>query len=370
MGLWTLIFILLFAGLCAGTVYLTSRIRKFKIFCRIDNRKLRTLSAFAVLAAAIAAVWFAMGAMNAIIAVIHLTVFWLLSDLIFFIIGRRRKEQLRRYYSGVTALLFTFLYLAAGFFCAYHVWATDYTVQTEKMSGELRIVQFADSHVGTTFDGKGLEKHIDSIQKLDPDIVVITGDYVDESTSKQDMADACSALGKLKTAYGVYFAFGNHDKGLYSSGERGYGGEELIAELEKNNVTVLQDESVLIDDRFYIIGRQDRSEELRSGGRASMRELVSGLDKSKYMIVLDHQPNDYAAQAESEADLVLSGHTHGGQLFPLTIISRWVGGNDRVYGYESRGNTNFIVTSGISDWAIKFKTGCRSEYTVIDVKGN
>lgn len=370
MGLWTLIFILLFAGLVAGIVYLTGRIRKFRVFSRLHNVKLRTLAAFILLLTVLSAVWFAMGAINAVIAVIHLAVFWILSDLIFFIIGRRRKEQFRRYYSGIAALSFTLLYLAAGCFCAYHVWATDYTVRTEKMIGELRIVQFADSHVGTTFDGKGLEKHIDSIQKLDPDIVVITGDYVDESTSKQDMADACSAFGKLKTTYGVYFAFGNHDKGLYSSGERGYGGEELIAELEKNNVTVLQDESVLIDDRFYIIGRQDRSEELRSGGRASMSELVSDLDKSKFMIVLDHQPNDYEAQAKSGVDLVLSGHTHGGQLFPLTVISRWAGGNDRVYGYESRGNTNFIVTSGISDWAIKFKTGCRSEYTVIDVKGN
>ena len=84
-------------------------------------------------------------------------------------------------------------------------------------------------------------------------------------------------------------------------------------------------------------------------------------------MVLDHQPNDYDAEAESGADLVLSGHTHGGQLIPVNLFISLA--NDKTYGMEKRGNTNFIVTSGISDWAIKFKTGCRSEFNVIDVNG-
>ena len=70
-------------------------------------------------------------------------------------------------------------------------------------------------------------------------------------------------------------------------------------------------------------------------------------------------------------DLVLSGHTHGGQLFPLMTIENLtkMTPDDHVYGYEQRENTNFIVTSGISDWAIKFKTGCKSEYLMIDIEG-
>ena len=102
-----------------------------------------------------------------------------------------------------------------------------------------------------------------------------------------------------------------------------------------------------------------------------METLTADLDDSHFSIVMDHQPCDYEAQAASSVDLVVSGHTHGGQLFPLMQFENLMalGGDDKVYGYEKRENTNFIVTSGISDWAIKFKTGCRSEYVLIDIQG-
>lgn len=78
-----------------------------------------------------------------------------------------------------------------------------------------------------------------------------------------------------------------------------------------------------------------------------------------------------AAQAGSGADLVLSGHTHGGQMIPLVQLIRWFHiVDDNVYGYERRENTDFIVTSGISDWALQFKTGCWSEYVIIDISGS
>ena len=79
--------------------------------------------------------------------------------------------------------------------------------------------------------------------------------------------------------------------------------------------------------------------------------------------------NDYDAEAEAGADLVLSGHTHGGQMLPINRIGEWIGANDFTYGYERIDSTDFIVTSGISDWAIDFKTGCRSEYVVIEING-
>ena len=217
--------------------------------------------------------------------------------------------------------------------------------------------------MGTTF-------HAD-VQAQEPDVAVFVGDFTDESTTREDMAAAAKALGALKTPCGVYFVFGNHDKNNYEGEGRAYTGEELAAELTKNGVVVLEDEIVPIRGGFCLIGRQDASEETENrGGRASMAELTRNLDESRFSIVLDHQPRDYANQAASGVDLVLSGHTHGGQMIPLVQLIRWFHlGDDNVYGLQRRGNTDFIVSSGISDWELLFKTGCRSEYVIIDIQG-
>lgn len=245
---------------------------------------------------------------------------------------------MKRYYAGAVALVFTIGYLGSGWYLAHHVWETDYQIQTDKEVGSLRVAVFADSHVGTTFHGEGFAEHMKTIEEQHPDVVLIVGDFVDDDTTKEDMIACCKALGELDTTYGVYYVFGNHDKGYYPPEYRGYDGNDLIVELEKNQVHVLQDEVELIADKFSI--------------------------------VLDHQPQDYAAQQNVNVDLVLSGHTHGGQLFPLMTIENLtkMTPDDRVYGYEQRENTNFIVTSGISDWAIKFKMGCKSEYLMIDIE--
>lgn len=367
--MWTLIF----GGILLGTVlslaYLASRFAKFPVIRKAakERKGIRFMLGLVPVILILLIIGFTLGAVNAMVSMMHLMVFWLLCDGINRLVEKKRKAAFSTYYAGIAAMGITVVYLACGWYMAHHVWQTGYTVATDKNVGSLRIIQFADSHVGTTFDGEGFASHVQAIQAQNPDVVVVTGDYVDDDTSKEDMAAACRALGTLQTTYGVYYAFGNHDKGYYGSDFRGYSGDDLIAELEKNNVTVLQDETVLLGDHFYLIGRQDRSEE-REGARASMKELVSGLDPDKYMIVLDHQPHDYEAQEKAGVDLVLSGHTHGGQLFPVNYVGEWTGENDKTYGLEKRGNTNFIVTSGISDWAIRFKTGCRSEFVVIDVQ--
>ena len=371
MWMWIFIFSMLILGLALGIVYLVSRFYKMPYVKRWSAEKRGKKVILAVFPVAIisGAMYLILDSMNTIICILHLVVIWFVCDGVNMLIQKKRGKKSNYYVIGLFAVVVTFVYLCAGWYLANHVWRTAYNIQTEKAVGDLRIVQFADSHVGTTFDGLEFADHVRSMQAEKPDVVLITGDFVDDDTSKEDMINACKALGTLKTKYGVYYAFGNHDKGYYDNEYRGYSGTDLIAELEKNGVKVLQDETVLLDNRFYLIGRQDRSEEQRGESRAEMKDLVKDLDTGKFSIVLDHQPHDYDALEKSKVDLVLSGHTHGGQLFPINYVGEWTGENDKTYGWEKQGDTNFIVTSGISDWAIKFKTGCKSEYVVIDVKG-
>ena len=325
---------------------------RFNFIKNINNKALRLL----VPLIPMILIYILFNFMNATIIMIHLSLFLALSNLII----KLSKKEFKIYVAGIIGIVLTVIYLSYGAYQIYHVYETKYTIETNKSVENLRIIQIADSHVGTTFSGEGLLKHVNKMNEEKPDIVVVTGDFIDDSTTRKDMIDACTSLGKLQTKYGIYFAFGNHDKRYYS-GE--YTSSDFINELKKNNIIILEDEVIEIGN-YYIIGRNDARYK-----RKSIDELVENLDKSKYMIDLNHQPNDYS-QEMNKVDLVLSGHVHGGQMIPLMFFIKPLNIDDEYYGMHKRENTTFIVTSGLSDWAIDFKTGTFSEYVVIDIKGN
>ena len=294
--------------------------------------------------------------MNTMVVMIHFVIIALLVDLMFAIFKLDKYDLII-----LISIVLTSIYMGFGYYSAYNIKKTTYNLKTEKETENLRIAQVTDSHIGTTFDGKGFRNNILKIMNEKPDMIVITGDYVDDSTTKVDMIEATKVFKDLNLKYGVYFIYGNHDKGLMNG--RDFTADELKVELEKNNVKVLEDTSIELDD-IIIVGRKDRS----SGNRASAARLIDNLNNNKYIIVLDHQPNDYENLAKTSADLVLSGHTHGGQMIPLGYIGLLTGSNDQVYGLETINTTNFIVSSGISNWALKFKTGAIAEYVIIDIR--
>ena len=382
-----------------GSIYLWTRFRKFSIVRRLSDGKKWGSVLLPALPVGLLIVYGRVDAVNAVIVGLHLAIFWMICDALGWTIsrvtgrirgtaGRKKKEGLRGgplqeqkpgmpredqgilpgvsriYWQGILALTVTAVYLGIGLYLDYNVWETDYSIFTQKDLGmeTLRIVQISDSHLGTTFGGEGFAKHLKRIQETKPDLVVLTGDYVDDDSTREDMVRSCSVLGEMKTTYGVYFVFGNHDEGYFH--HRDFTGQEMAEELEKNGVRVLEDETVRITDRISLTGRKDRSDP----GRLSAARLMEVVDPSCYNILLDHQPHDFENEAEAGFDLVLCGHIHGGQMFPIGITGELSGANDKTYGLEKRKNTVFIVNSGISDWAIKFKTATRSEYGVIDVQ--
>lgn len=400
MGFWLIVLGSVFLGAIACGIYLVTHVMKFRFMRRLrDERGIGRVSvifiSLGIILVPVGVLLIALGTMNAVICVIHLALFWIVCDLVAFVVRKLRKtdgegagirnaqddavKSRKPYVAGICAVALCLLYLTCGWILAHQVSAKEYELATAKelhdsndsdSSRGLRIIQFADAHIGTTFDASGFEKAVCKMAEYRPDIVVITGDFVDNDTPEEDFVACCEALGELRanTQYGIYYVYGNHDKSFVSNMLNARGGARVAEELKKNGVVVLEDEAVLIDGRFYVIGRQDFSRGEGPGGRASIASLTQDLDRSKYMIVLDHQPRDYSLEAAAGVDLVLSGHTHGGQMLPLAPLVGLLGSNDLVYGHERRDGTDFIVTSGISDWAIAFKTGCRSEFVVIDVK--
>ncbi len=361
--MWTMILVLTGLLSAGAAIYSVFRVHRFSFVKRFGekHRVLAWLVSF--LAVGALGLFALINVFTALIVLLHLFFGFVLCDLGALILRKAAKKDFGYDAQNLAAVLLTAVWLGAGWFLAHHVFVTQYTVETDKaLGGDLRIVEIADAHIGITLDGAGFARQMERVQETNPDLVVIVGDFVDDDTDRQDMVDACRALGELETACGVYFVFGNHDAGYF--GNRGFSASELRRELAANGVTVLEDESVLIDDRFYIVGRRDRSWRTRLEASA----LTADLDPSKYVLLLDHQPNDYENEAAAGADLVLSGHTHGGHIFPAGLIGLAAGSNDRVYGLETRGGTTFLVSSGISGWAIPFKTCAKSEFVVIDIR--
>ena len=381
--MWLLIsgsVLLLFAAAVLYLIRCVSQLEFMQIICK-GKKRLGWLTGALCIFALYMGLTICINNVNAIIVLLHFCVIWIIVNLIMYILKHvsakvfpefpRQDSKLasriitKRWMHALLALVITAVYLTIGAYNAMHVVKTTYEINTEKKVGQLRIALISDSHISTLFDGDGFAEYVKEIQSEKPDLVIIAGDYVDDETYSNDMIKSCRALGKLECTYGVYYSPGNHDRGYYNNRDFSY--DDLKNELEDNGVRVLEDEAVLIDERFYIIGRKDKSEQMLSGNRKSMSEWMSEIDASKYTIVVDHQPNDYKAQAESGVDLVLSGHTHGGQIIPGNFTGELFNLNDFTYGMKRIDNTDFIVTSGIADWKLMFKTGCKSEYVIVDI---
>lgn len=287
--------------------------------------------------------------------------------------GRSKKvtSVWRRIYgSGAIPILLSALILVGGYVNLHNVVETHYTVATEKniRSEGYRIVLIADVHFGVSLDYEELLQKCEEINATDPDLVVLCGDIIDGSTTGEQMREVYRALGTLKSELGTYYVHGNHDR-PFSYDSYTYTVDDLLHTIAENGITVLDDEVVQITDDLVLVGREDRSSDrFGNGGRASLDELFASVDTDDFVLTLDHQPNEYAENGKIGTDLLLSGHTHGGQLFPIDIIQELIPFNDGVYGlYDIDSDTRAIVTSGFATWNYPMKTAAPSEYVVIDV---
>ncbi len=361
---WRILFAVLILSVLGGAAFLATRFHKFA-FMRELAEKRKTLSWLLCLAPPAAFGCAALrNAFSSAVVMLHLILFWILADAAGWIVRKAAKKPFRRYYEGALAILVTAAYLAVGWYNFHNVRRTAYTVLTGKTipGGHVRVVAVSDAHLGAFLDGGRFAGEMERVQSEDPDLVVVTGDFVDDDSRRADMVRACGALGDLETTYGVFYIPGNHDAG-YSAARRGFDMDDLRATLAENGVVVLEDGIAGLDGGLSVVGRKDRS----SAYRAEIGALAERLDPSGFSIVLDHQPNDYENEAAAGVDLVISGHTHGGHIWPAGLIGLLAGANDRVYGTETRDGTVFVVTSGIGGWGIPFKTGTFSEYVVIDI---
>ncbi|NDV64855.1 metallophosphoesterase [Bacteroides sp. 224] len=228
--------------------------------------------------------------------------------------------------------------------------ALNKTVSSTK---PLKIVAFSDMHLGYSIGKKEFGRWIELINKENPDIVLIAGDLIDNDVRPLNERELAPMFKDIKSKYGIYAVPGNHEYISDINASKEF--------MEKAGVHFLMDKAVLIDDSFYIVGRDDRSYH----GRKQLADLTEGLDMSKPVIVLDHQPYELEEVERKKIDLQISGHTHHGQIWPFSWVTDAI--YEDAYGYLKKGDSHIYVSSGMGIWGGKFRVGTRSEYVVINL---
>lgn len=235
-------------------------------------------------------------------------------------------------------------------------------VRLRKLPGALsgfRIVQLTDIHIGPTIGRGWLEGVVAKVNALDPDLVAITGDLVDGSV--EDLREHVAPLKELRAKHGVFFVTGNHE--YYS------GADEWIAELGRLGVRVLRNERVTIgqgEDCFELAGVDDWSSRRFGGGHGpDLERALAGCDPSREVVLLAHQPKQVAEAAAKGVGLQLSGHTHGGQIWPWGYFVRL--DQPHVAGLRQHGPTQIYVSRGTGYWGPPMRVGAPPEISLVEL---
>ncbi len=213
------------------------------------------------------------------------------------------------------------------------------------------IVQLTDIHVGNLIERRFMDELVARANALRPDLVAITGDLVDGSVPH--LGPAVAALADLKARYGRWFITGNHE---YYSGD-----EAWVGFLESIGIPTLRNRHVQIGDAggsFDLIGVDDWS--LRGSPRGyDLDQAIAGRDPERAGVLLAHQPANFRAATEKGIGLQLSGHTHGGQLFPFTLLVgiQW----EHRAGLYQHGDSSIYVSRGCGFWGPPMRVGAPPE---------
>jgi uncharacterized protein len=217
---------------------------------------------------------------------------------------------------------------------------------------EMTIAAVSDIHLGTVIGRSRFDRIVGRINALDPDVILLPGDIVDEDLGPVIRENLGERLRALRSRYGTFAVTGNHE---YIGGV-----EEAVAYLREHGVTVLRDEVHVLPNGVTLVGREDRSlVQMAHGKRKSLPELLAGVDMTHPVILMDHQPFHLEEAEQGGVDLQLSGHTHHGQLWPLNYITSAI--YEVSTGYKKKGDSHIYVSSGVGSWGPPVRTGNQPE---------
>lgn len=256
----------------------------------------------------------------------------------------------------------------------------NYSININKETNinKLNIVMLADTHFGFNTKIKEINKLVNKINELNPDIVLFAGDIINNDINHiENIKELETSLKNIKSKYGTYGVYGNHDASeklvngisLHSDNRTSFITKEIDDFLNNSQINILKDDNLLIDNSFYLLGRRDeRNPGTLNNSRLSMEDLTKGIDLNKPTILIDHEPTDLKNESKFNIDLVLSGHTHNGQTFPLNLLMPFIYENH--YGHKLINNTHTVTTSGVGTYGPPIRFLTNSEIVNIQINFN
>ncbi len=220
-----------------------------------------------------------------------------------------------------------------------------------------RIVMFSDIHLGTVIHVPQLQKIVQTVNQLNPQLILIPGDILDENLPSRWWESYLHPLKDLTADYGVFATTGNHE---YFTNKR-----EAVQAIEATGITLLEDQAVVLPNGIILIGRRDVTGTYFGEQRKDLKQLLKTSTPDTPVIVMDHQPVALKEAKQAGITLLLSGHTHDGQFWPLNLLNRRIW--ELSYGYRQMGKTHVYVTSGIGAWGPPIRVGTQAEIVVIDL---
>ncbi|MEK4260123.1 metallophosphoesterase [Paenibacillus sp. FSL L8-0499] len=285
-----------------------------------------------------------------------------LADLLYVILGWSGID--RTYYiaeAGGTILILLAVFLVWGSINAWSTVIRTHSIPIDKSIGTstpLTIAVASDLHLGNIVGNRHLKKMVSQMNAMQPDVILLAGDVLDDSIEPFIRNSMSEQIKQLKARYGVYAVLGNHEY---------YGGsiKEYTDLMSSIGIKVLQDEVEEVAGT-YIVGRKDKTAEaMEAGGRQSVSSLLEGLDLTRPVIMMDHQPTGFDVAAQAGVDVLLSGHTHRGQIAPNHWITKRLFELD--WGYLRKDNLHVVVSSGYGTWGPPIRLASRSEIIKLEV---
>lgn len=286
--------------------------------------------------------------------------FFVILEIPRYLLLRRLHKKAVRHYSLISAgavMLLCVALMIGGRLHANNIVKVSYDVPMERGwdGPSLKVALLSDVHLGHINGVKKMEQIVEAINEQQVDLVCIAGDLFDSSyEGVREPERIAQIMGEIESKYGVFLCWGNHDAGT------GFADMEEL--MEKAGVHMLKDEAFRIEGVCTIAGRRDSAP---IGGQDAAREPWKREDGEEPVLVLDHRPSN--ADEYENVDLVLSGHTHAGQIFPFSLATGLA--EPYNYGYYTTDKgVPLIVTSGIGTWGPPLRIGSDSELAIIQLR--